>query len=58
MFASDHPVLSIERCLSEAKELELDGQILSDYLYGNAERVLFSARQSRYRSYKIDEFLS
>jgi len=58
LFASDHPVLSMERCLSEAKALDLDPQILSDYLHGNAARVLFSPRRPRYRSYAIDEYLS
>jgi predicted TIM-barrel fold metal-dependent hydrolase len=58
LFASDHPVLTIERCLSEAKQLPLDEGILGDYLYGNAERVLFSPRTPRYRSYGIDEYLS
>ena len=57
MFASDHPVLSIERCLTEAKALDLKEGVLEHYLYENANRVLFSKREPRYRQYKIDEYL-
>jgi hypothetical protein len=46
------------RCLDEAQTLDLEEAILSDYLYGNADRVLFSARAPRYRTYAIDEHLS
>jgi predicted TIM-barrel fold metal-dependent hydrolase len=58
LFASDHPVLAMGRCLDEAQTLDLEEAILSDYLYGNADRVLFSARAPRYRTYAIDEHLS
>jgi len=57
MFASDHPVLSIERCLTEAKALDLKEGVLEHYLYDNANRVFFSKREPRYQSYKIDEYL-
>ena len=57
LFASDHPVLTIERCLTEAKELKLNEGVLENYLYENANRVLFGKRQPRYQSYKIDEYL-
>jgi predicted TIM-barrel fold metal-dependent hydrolase len=40
LFASDHPVLSFERCLAEAAELPLRDGVLERYLYGNA-RALF-----------------
>ncbi len=57
MFASDHPVLTIERCLEEAKELDLKEGVLENYLYENANRVLFGKREPRYQAYKIDEYL-
>ena len=44
IFASDHPVLSFERCLQEAQDLDLREGVLDKFLYANAERVLFSAR--------------
>jgi predicted TIM-barrel fold metal-dependent hydrolase len=36
MFASDHPVLSFERCLREAAELPFREGVLEKYLRGNA----------------------
>jgi predicted TIM-barrel fold metal-dependent hydrolase len=42
MFASDHPVLSFERCIAEAQELDLREGVLDKFLYTNAERVFFS----------------
>lgn len=57
LFASDHPVLSMERCLGEALELDLEEPILEDFLYGNAERVLFSPRSPRYGAFEIDAAL-
>ncbi len=47
MFASDHPVLSMDRCLSEARELELRPGVLEKYLYDNAQAVLFGERNPR-----------
>lgn len=47
LFASDHPVLSMERCLREARELDLRPGVLDKYLYANAERLFFSARNAR-----------
>lgn len=41
IFASDHPVLSMGRCLEEARALDLREGVLEKYLYGNAERVFF-----------------
>jgi predicted TIM-barrel fold metal-dependent hydrolase len=57
MFASDHPVLTIERCLTEAKTLDLKEGVLENYLYENANRVIFGKREPRYQKYKIDEYL-
>ncbi len=48
LYASDHPVLSMERCVKEACELELRPSVLDKFLYANAERVFFSPRKPRY----------
>jgi uncharacterized protein len=37
MFASDYPVLSFERCLGEAAELDLTDDVRDAWLYRNAE---------------------
>jgi predicted TIM-barrel fold metal-dependent hydrolase len=47
LFASDHPVLSFERCLKEAQQLDLREGVLDQYLYGNAERLFFAPRTPR-----------
>jgi predicted TIM-barrel fold metal-dependent hydrolase len=52
MFASDHPVLTMDRCLGEAQELDLRPGILEKYLYENANAVLFGARNPRYGEFK------
>ena len=39
LFASDHPVLSFDRCLREAEELPVREGVLEQYLRGNALRV-------------------
>ncbi len=52
MFASDHPVLAMDRCLEEAKALELRPGVLERYLYDNAADVLFAPRESRYGEFK------
>jgi predicted TIM-barrel fold metal-dependent hydrolase len=44
IFASDHPVLSMERCVKEAEALDLREGVLDKYLYANAARVFFGAR--------------
>jgi uncharacterized protein len=44
MFASDSPVLSQTRCINEAKELDLDPEVLDAYLYGNAQDFFFGGR--------------
>jgi uncharacterized protein len=48
IFASDHPVLPMERCISEAKELDLREGVLDKFLYQNAERLFFAPRKPRY----------
>jgi predicted TIM-barrel fold metal-dependent hydrolase len=47
MFASDHPVLSMERCMKEAQELDLREGVLEKFLYGNADRVLCAGKTLR-----------
>ncbi|MEX2159836.1 MAG: amidohydrolase family protein [Dehalococcoidia bacterium] len=42
LFASDHPVLSFERCVPEAEALDLREGVLDKFLYANAQRLLFS----------------
>jgi predicted TIM-barrel fold metal-dependent hydrolase len=48
MFASDHPVLSMKRCVSEARELDLRPGVLDKFLYANAQRFFFAPRNPRY----------
>jgi predicted TIM-barrel fold metal-dependent hydrolase len=43
MFASDHPVLSFERCVKEAEQLDLREGVLDKFLYANAQRLFFRA---------------
>jgi predicted TIM-barrel fold metal-dependent hydrolase len=46
LFASDYPVLSVERCLGEAAALDLPDDVRDAWLYGNAEAFLFGAERS------------
>jgi predicted TIM-barrel fold metal-dependent hydrolase len=41
LFATDSPVLSITRCLSEARELPIEAEVLDNYLFANASRLFF-----------------
>jgi uncharacterized protein len=43
MFASDFPFLTMSRCASEARQLDLPSGALESYLHDNAARVLFRA---------------
>jgi predicted TIM-barrel fold metal-dependent hydrolase len=45
LFASDHPVLSFERCIAEAQALDLREGVLDKFLYANADRLFFSGRE-------------
>ena len=47
LFASDYPVLSMERCLGEAKALDLPEEVLDAWLYANAEALLLRHRWRR-----------
>ena len=42
IFASDHPVLSMERCIAEAKGLDLREGVLEKFLYTNAQKLFFA----------------
>jgi predicted TIM-barrel fold metal-dependent hydrolase len=46
LFATDHPFLTMERALAEAAALDLRDGVLDHYLFENANRVFFSARQA------------
>ncbi|MEX0750889.1 MAG: amidohydrolase family protein [Dehalococcoidia bacterium] len=43
MFATDYPVLSFERCMREAEQLDLREGVLDKFLYANAQRLFFRA---------------
>jgi uncharacterized protein len=42
LFATDFPVLSMQRCLDEARKLELAPEVLAAWLHGNAQRFFFA----------------
>jgi predicted TIM-barrel fold metal-dependent hydrolase len=44
MFASDYPVLSMQRCLGEARALDLTDDVRDGWLYGNAMSFFFAGR--------------
>jgi predicted TIM-barrel fold metal-dependent hydrolase len=41
LFASDYPVLSMQRCLGEARALDLAPEVRDAWLYANAEAFFF-----------------
>jgi uncharacterized protein len=45
LFASDYPVLSMERCLGEAAALDLPDDVLSRWLFDNADAYFFGASE-------------
>jgi predicted TIM-barrel fold metal-dependent hydrolase len=47
MFASDHPVLGMDRCIAEAEALDLREGVLEKFLYDNANRVLLEPLRQR-----------
>ncbi len=47
IYASDHPVLSMERCILAARELDLREGVLEKFLRENAERLFFAKRSPR-----------
>ena len=44
LFASDYPVLSMERCLGEAAALDLPDEVRDGWLYGNATAFFFEGK--------------
>jgi predicted TIM-barrel fold metal-dependent hydrolase len=44
MFASDHPLLEIDKCVGDLNCLDLPPEILASFAAGNAERVFFRTR--------------
>ncbi len=47
LYASDHPVLTMERCIDEAQKLDLREGVLDKFLYQNAESLFFSPQEPR-----------
>lgn len=45
MFATDYPVLSMERCLGEAMALDLPADVRNAWLHDNAEAFFFAPRR-------------
>lgn len=45
LFASDHPVLGMDRCVTEARALDLPEPALRNYLHDNAERLFLRRLQ-------------
>jgi predicted TIM-barrel fold metal-dependent hydrolase len=43
LFASDYPVLSMERCIGEAVALDLPEDVLDGWLYRNADAFFFGS---------------
>jgi predicted TIM-barrel fold metal-dependent hydrolase len=41
LYASDHPVLPMSRCIPEATQLDLPSEVLDKYLFRNADRFFF-----------------
>lgn len=41
LFASDYPVLTMERCVGEARALDLEPDVLDGWLYRNADTFFF-----------------
>lgn len=48
IFASDHPALGWERCVNEARGLDLREGVLEKFMYGNAQRFFWGERSPRY----------
>ena len=41
MFASDYPILDIEKATAAARRMDLSEAQLRDFLYGNAQRLFW-----------------
>ena len=49
LFASDYPVLSMQRCLGEAAALDLAPEVHDAWLYGNADAFFFGGAKGEQR---------
>jgi predicted TIM-barrel fold metal-dependent hydrolase len=49
LFASDYPVLSMQRCLDEARKLDLAPEVLDAWLRGNADAFFFDRSRAAAR---------
>jgi predicted TIM-barrel fold metal-dependent hydrolase len=47
IFASESPALSITRTATEAAALDLEPEVIDDYLFGNADRFFFHGGEAR-----------
>jgi len=47
LFASDYPVLSMQRCLDEARKLDLTPEVRDAWLHGNAHAFFFRTPEQR-----------
>jgi uncharacterized protein len=47
LFASDYPVLSMQRCLDEARKLDLTPEVRDAWLHGNAHAFFFRTPEPR-----------
>jgi len=47
LYASDHPVLDMRRCLEEAQKLDLREGVLRKFVYENARKLFFGERTPR-----------
>ena len=52
LFASDYPVLSMQRCLDEARALDLTPEVRDAWLYGNAETFFFEVEPQRRQEHR------
>jgi uncharacterized protein len=43
LYASDHPVLSMQRCLGEAAALDLPDEVRAAWLHDNAQAFFFAS---------------
>ena len=50
LFASDYPVLSMQRCLDEVRGLDLTPEVRDAWLYGNAETFFFGGSSATTRT--------
>ena len=46
LFASDYPVLSLQRCLDEARALDLSPEVRDAWLFGNADAFFFGSARA------------